>query len=77
MLKQHKLLDESTKRKQQVLAGQFKELKTLNANIDTNIKRLRELNETIQDSRACRSSNQQAKMYYVLSDGRGERLMLI
>jgi hypothetical protein len=72
MLKQHKLLDESTRKKQQVVAGQLRELKNLNANIDTTIKRLRELNETIQDSRACRSLNQQAvKMYYVLSDGRG------
>jgi hypothetical protein len=33
---------------------------------------LKELNETIQDSRSHHSSNQQTvKMYYVLSDGRG------
>jgi hypothetical protein len=78
MLKQHRLLDESTKRKQHVLAGQLKELNTLNTNIDSAIKRLKELNVVTQDSRPCISSNQQAvKMYYVLSDGQGEGLMLI
>jgi hypothetical protein len=78
MLKQHRLLDESTKRKQHVLAGQLKELNTLNTNIDSAIKRLKELNVVTQDSRPCLSSNQQAvKMYYVLSDGQGEGLMLI